>query len=361
MRLAIIAGALFSSLLFAQPADPAAEAERARQLVAGGKLDEGIRIYQALARSSPPNPVLLLNLCVAEFTAKRYADSAAHASAALQLAPGLIEARLFLGASQLELGEFPAAVDSLTAVVAAKPGERNARLLLGEALLNSGQPAQAVEQLRRAAEMLPANPRVWYALGQAHERLGQAPAARQAWERLSQLLPSLESHLHAASVEKAAGRWREAALEWREALRLAPEKSAVRVALGEALFRSRDYPAAIATLEPLLGAKNPEVEFLYGASLLNQQQPLDAIPRLEAAIAGNPDLLPARAALGQALLQTGKVDAAIPLLLSGVAADQDGSVHFQLFRAYQLAHRETDARKAMADYQRFRASLDAGR
>ena len=72
-----------------------------------------------------------------------------------------------------------------------------------------------------------------------------------------------------------------------------------------------------------------------------------------------PDLLPARAALGQALLQTGKAEEAIPLLEGAISADQDGSVHFQLFRAYQLTHRETEARQALADYQRFRASLAA--
>ena len=35
-------------------------------------------------------------------------------------------------------------------------------------------------------------------------------------------------------------------------IRLAPEKPAVRVRIGEALFRSRDYEAAMATLKPLL-------------------------------------------------------------------------------------------------------------
>ena len=48
---------------------------------------------------------------------------------------------------------------------------------------------------------------------------------------------------------------------------------------------------------------------------------------------------------------------AIPLLEGAISVDQDGSVHFQLFRAYQLTHREADARRAFAEYQRFRASL----
>ena len=131
----------------------------------------------------------------------------------------------------------------------------------------------------------------------------------------------------------------------------------MRVGLGEALFRSRDYQAAMATLKPLLTSDSAEAQFLYGASLLNLQQPLDAIPYLREAIARDAHLLPARAALGQALLQTGKAEEAIPLLKGALSVDQDGSIHFQLFRAYQLTHRDAEARRALADYQRFRASL----
>ena len=171
------------------------------------------------------------------------------------------------------------------------------------------------------------------------------------------LPPSLESHLHAAEVDAAEQRWREAALEWQEALRLAPERSAVRLGLAEALFRGRDYQAAMSTLKPLLAGDSPEAQFLYGASLLNLQQPLDAVPYLREAIARDTHLLSARAALGQALLQSGNAAEAIPLLEAALSADQDGSIHFQLFRAYQLTHQEGEARRALADYQRFRASL----
>jgi predicted Zn-dependent protease len=300
---------------------------------------------------------LLLNLCDAEYTAKRYREAAATAATALNLQPDLLPARLFLGASNLELGQLSAAIDSLKTVVAANPRERNGRLLLGLALLQAGHPAESLEHLEAAAGLLPASTRAWYGLGRALEALGQTPAAQQAWERLMTLPPSLESHLHTAEVDSAEQRWREAALEWREALRIAPEKPAVRLGLAEALFRSRDYRTAMSTLEPLLSTDSAEVQFLYGASLLNLQRPLEAAPYLREAIARDAHLLPARAALGQALLQTGNPKEAIPLLEAAISADQDGSVHFQLFRAYQLTDRESEARRALADYQRFRASL----
>jgi tetratricopeptide (TPR) repeat protein len=346
-----------ATVLAAQTPDPAREAQRAQELAAAGRIEDAIRIYQDLARTSPNNPVLLLNLAVAQYTAKHYREAMASANAALKLDPGMLPARLFLGASHLELGEFADAVESLKPVVTANPRERNARLMLGEAMLGSGRAAEAVEHLQGAVEMLPDNPRAWYGLGRALEALGRGTAANEAWARLMSLPVSLESHLHAAEVHDAEHRWREAAVEWAEALRLAPERPAIRIGLGQALFRSRDYQAAMDTLKPLLASGAAEVEFLYGASLVNLQQPAEAIPYLRAAIGRNSRLLPARAALGQAVLQTGKAEEAIELLKSAVSVDEDGSIHFQLFRAYQLTHREDAARQALEEYQRFRASL----
>jgi tetratricopeptide (TPR) repeat protein len=357
---AILAAAFLACPFHGQAPDPAKEAERAQGFVAAGKFDQAIPIYQGLLRAAPNNPVLLLNLCVAQYTAKHYREAIANATAALKLKPDLLPARLFLGASYFELSEFPMAIEALELVIAANPQERNGRLMLAEALLEAGRPAAAVDHFKAAAEMLPANPRVWYGLGRAQEALGRNPAAQEAWERLMALPASLESRLHAAQVHDTEQRWREAAVEWREALQLAPQNRTVRVGLGASLFRSRDYTAAMAALKPLLASESAEVQFLYGASLLNLQQPADAMPYLRAAVARDGQLLPARAALGQALLQTGKAEEAIPWLESAVSVDQDGSIHFQLHRAYRLTHRETEAREALAAYQRLRASLGEG-
>src|SRR5450432_256580 len=365
LAVAIIAVALLTCPVHGQAPDPATnpalnlakEAERAQGLVAAGKPDEAIRIYRDLLRTSPNNPVLLLNLCIAEYTGKHYREAIVHATAALQLKPDLLPARLFRGASYFELGEFTLAIDSLELAVAADPRERNGRLMLGEALLGAGRPAAAADHFKAAAEMLPANPRVWYGLGRAQEALGPNPAAKEAWERLMALPVSLESHLHAAQVHDTEQRWREAAVEWREALQLAPENRVARVGLGASLFRSRDYDAAMAALKPLLTSESADVQFLYGASLLNLQRPAEAIPYLRAAVAGDARLLPARAALGQGLLQTGEAEEAIPWLEGAVSVDRDGSIHFQIYHAYRLTHREAEARQALAAYRRLRASL----
>jgi len=273
-----------------------ADSERARQLLTSGRAAEAAVIYRKLLRANSDNAELMLNLSVAEYKAGNFRQAADSAAAALKRAPDLLPARLFLGASYLELGEFTKSVDQLERAVKDDPRDRNARLLHAEA----------------------------------------------------------RARLHDAAL-----RWRESAVAWDEALKLAPENSKVRFGLAWAQFRSRDYDAAMATLKPLL--TDPSSQFLFGASLLNLGQAADAIPYLRKAVSGDSNLLAARAALGQALLQTGKADEAIPYLKEAASADQEGSVRFQLFRAYQLTGQKAEADRALSEYQRFRASAAPAR
>ena len=331
--------------------------ERARQMLIAGKAADAAKIYRELSRAQPDNADLLLNLTIAEYKAGDFRESADTAAAALKLKPDLLPARLFLGASYLELGSYAEAVEPLTLAVNGTPGDRNARLMLAEALLGAGRPAEAVERFRAAAEVLPDNPRVWAGLARAYEKTGDKELAQKAWSRLMALPPSVESHVRDAERNNAALRWRDASKEWREALNMAPNSGKLRLGLAWSEFRSRNYESAIATLAPMLPAfPSAEVQFLYGASLLNLQKPAEALPYIKAALKLDPKFLPARAAMGQALLQTGNPEQAIPLLKDALGIDQDGSTHFQLFRAYQLTHREDDAKQALADYRRIRAS-----
>lgn len=353
----LIAAVLLVSLAAPRLAAQAEDYERAGRLLREGRAAEAAAIYRQLTHEGAGNPGLLLNLTIALYKARDFRGAAASAAEALRLNPNMLPARLFLGASYLELGEYARAITELDGVVAANPGERNGRLMLGRALLAAGRAEPAAEQLSAAAQMLPDNASVWYQLARAREALGQKEAAGKAWQHLAALPPSAESHRHAAELDAADLRWRGAALEWQAALRLAPEDQALRLGLAGALFHSRDYAGAMGALQPLLPAGLADAAFLYGASLLNLQQPAEAIPYLRSALARNPDMLPACAAMGQALLQTGDAAQAIPLLVKARAVDSDGSLHFQLFRAYQLTNQIAEARATLAEYQRLRASL----
>jgi len=420
---------------------------------------------------------MLLNLSIAEFKAKRYADAAAHTAAVLERQPESIAAQLFLGSSYEQLGEHAKAIPPLEKVLAAQPRERNARLMLAEALFNLERYRDAAEHFRAASELAPENPAAWYGLGRAYDGLAEgvfrdlesenpkspyhevlagdlylkqrrygsafihyhaalaaqldlpgihaglatvyertghhdwaeierkrelqaAPdcrnaslacdfaagrfreiadatksssaaesrywqyracmeLAQQAYERLLQLPPSLEAHLHRAKTLDAAGLYDGAAKQWAEAKKLARSGPGIDMALAWSLFRAREFTSALPIVDELLksDSRSRDVNFLRGAILLNQDQPEQAVPALEASLRADSGFLPAHAALGRAYLETHQPALAIPHLTAGLAEDEDGSIHFSLFRAYEITGQSKLAGEAKAAYRQVLRSI----
>lgn len=330
-----------------------------------GKPEQAAAIYQELVRKFPENPDLRVDLCVAQFKARRYKDSAEAAKAALKLRPELPAANLFLGASYLQLGEFASAIPPLQKALEQQSADRNARLALAEALSGARRYEEAADQFQKLAEIIPDSPKVWYGLGQCYEKLSaRAPGrrehyqelAQQAYNRLGYLPSSPESYIHAAELREKNSEWVEAAKQWREALALAPHDNRARAGLAWALYRARDYAPALEVIQEMQkdGLDSAVLNFLTGGCWLNLQQPEKSVQYLEKAIAADSSFLPAKAALGQALLQTGKASEAIPLLREALSVDEDGTIHFQLYRAYATAGEAEAAKQALSDYEEFK-------
>jgi len=180
-----------------------------------------------------------------------------------------------------------------------------------------------------------------------------AQMALESYGRLAHFAPSLETHLHAAKKLDKQGLAREAAGEWRAALKLAPGDVQIETALAWSLYRSHEFSGALEILMDLLKTEggSSELNFLSGASLANLGQPEKAIAPLETAIRLDPNFLPAHAALGQVLLEIAQPSLAIPHLKLALAADQSASTHFQLLRAYQLTGQTALAEQAKLEYQ----------
>jgi tetratricopeptide (TPR) repeat protein len=364
----ICAGLLCAATIWAQVAPPSEAMRRARDLVIAGKPEQAVPIYQELVKTFPNNPDFRVDLCVAQYKARHYKESAEEAKAALKLRPELPSANLFLGASYLQLGEFAAAIPPLQKVLEKQPTERNALLALAEAFSGARRYEQAAEQFQRLSEIVADNPKVWYGLGNCYDKLSeQVPGqrehyrelAQQAYNRLEQLPPSPESYIHAAELSDKSSEWVEAAKQWRKALAFAPHDDRVREGLAWALFRARDYTSALEVIESMRkdGLDSAVLNFLSGGCWLNLERPEKSIPNLEKAIAADSHFLPAQAALGQALLQTGKAREAIPRLRAALSVDEDGTVHFQLYRAYTIAGQAEAAKQALSNYEEFKKRL----
>jgi len=177
--------------------------------------------------------------------------------------------------------------------------------------------------------------------------------ALQSFFRLGQLPPSIELHRLKAEIARAQNQHLDAVQEWRAALTLSPGNPSLGRELAISLLMATDYRAALAQAVELLKSepRDAELNFIAGESELRLEEPGKAVPYLQAAIAADPKLLPAEASLGLALGRLGKNAEAIPRLEKSLAMDEDGSLHYQLVRAYQAVGEQEKAKSAMAKYQ----------
>jgi tetratricopeptide (TPR) repeat protein len=182
--------------------------------------------------------------------------------------------------------------------------------------------------------------------------------ALQAFARLGQLPPSPEQHELKARIYTGQKRYADAAEEWREALKLSPLDKQIQKQLAISLKFSQDYAAALPLLQGLLEAQpaSAELNYLTGETLLDLQRAEEAIPLLLRAVNRDPKLVGAHKALARAYLAAGQAGDAIPHLKAALAADEDGSLHYQLARAYQATGQPSLAKEMLADYQKSQRS-----
>jgi len=177
--------------------------------------------------------------------------------------------------------------------------------------------------------------------------------ALQAFFRLGQLPASVEFHQLQAEIARNQNQHMQSVKEWRSALALAPGDPRLEEELAVSLFLAKDFKAALeAAGGPLKASpQSPELNFVVGDSWLRLEDPEKAVPFLEAALATDPKLREADASLGLALARLGKYAEAVRHLEKSLELDDDGSLHYQLERAYQAAGLGEKARAAMAQYQ----------
>jgi predicted Zn-dependent protease len=183
--------------------------------------------------------------------------------------------------------------------------------------------------------------------------------AKLTFTKLESLGPTTEGYRFQAELLALERRWPEAVEAWREARRLEPENPVWTRELAFALLENKNYEEAAKLASALLQRfpEDPQLLHLSGDIELAQQVPEKAIPLLEKSVTLEPRNLLARSSLARALMQAGRATDALPHAQAILPLDTDGSLHFQLARAYQAAGKAEEAKRAMAEYQAARAKL----
>ena len=187
--------------------------------------------------------------------------------------------------------------------------------------------------------------------------------ALEAFGRLGQLPPSAEQHELKARIYSGQKRYSEAADEWREALKLSPGDPQAEKQLAISLKFSQDYGGALPLFQDMLRRQpgSAELNFLTGDTLLDLQRAEEAIPILRRAILHDPKMIAAHKSLARAYLATGKSAEAVPHLKLALPADADGSLHYQLAKAYQETGRAALSKSMLEEYQKIQAEATAAK
>lgn len=198
-------------------------------------------------------------------------------------------------------------------------------------------------------------PAVLYWKSQAFDRL-----AVRAFAHLGEMPNSPQYHELLASIHSGGGDAAGAAAEWRKAHELVPDDTEVTEQLAMALIETKNSSEALPLVQQLKRQQpdSPGVSYLLGHLLLSQQKPLKAIRELSEAVHRNPKLLRAQSSLAQAYLDMGQSAQAIPHLKAALPLDSDGSLHYQLARAYAAVGQRALANSMLKAYQQIHTAYE---
>lgn len=124
-----------------------------------------------------------------------------------------------------------------------------------------------------------------------------------------------------------------------------------------------DFESARGILEDLIVRSPDSLELNYwlGYTLLSLLETEKALPFLEKAVAADPSIPAGHKQLASAYLQVGQAAKAIPHLKAAMSADDDGSVHYQLARAYRMLGQPILAKEMLKRFREIESPSGTGK
>ena len=347
-----------------------------------GEPARAVEPLQKVVTGQPDNQEARRRLADALWTLERFEPAIQHYRALSEQAPQ--DPRAWYG---LGHGYEGVAQNALGRLQRSAPESELVLLLVAQTMADEGRDDSAFRLYREALAKRPGLAEAHEALARIYERTGHPDWAAVLREQMRGIAPpdcrslTLECDFRAGrypsvlasaqTLRTAEGLYwqaraaRELAGEAIDALKKAaetwPEDSRIGRELATMLVRTGDAEGARPILEGLLKREpdSAELALLLGETWLKLQQPAKAVPLLEGAVRRDPKLLPAQAALGRAYAEAGDMARAIPALRAALETDRDGSLHYQLARAYRATGRPELASQALAQFQEIRKSAEA--
>lgn len=359
-----------------QPDNVDAQELSAEAYLALGKNEQAAKQFEKVCQSDAQNPKAWYGLGLS------YEGLAQNNFDQLQkVAPDSAYWLDLVGESRLKILQYSSAFFFYRQALAKAPPLRGIHAALAQIYRNTGHAEWAATEEQKERQLSPPdcgvqNPECDYQAGHFAEVVAETATFNtpegfywrtrafnqlllQAFARLGELPPSTELHELMAKIKYDRRQYHESAGEWRAALELSPGNLYIREQLALALIRNKDLDGARQVLEGLVKQEpsSAEVNYMLGDTLLNLQKPEEAISFLKKAVAVKANFLEAHDSLARAYLQIHDYQKAVPHLKAALPIDQDGSMHYQLARAYQQSGQTELAKVTLREYQKIAKSV----
>lgn len=283
--------------------------------------------YKNAAALAPDEPLYTYYLADIYKKTGRLEEAAEAYRRILEIAPDFLPARVHLAQVLLAGNQAAEARTELEKALAVDPESPGAHAVLGEVALSQKDYAQAAENLAFALERVPAANRLHYPLAMAYRGLGEMEKAREhlrqsgavglkvpdPWmDALEKLATGERVHLLRGRQAFAAGRYAEAAEEFRQAVAADPRSARALVNLGSALGQMGDIPGAMVELRKALEVAPGNFTAHLNLALLLASQGWDeeAVLHFQAALEANYTDSQAHLEMGRALQRLGRLEEA---------------------------------------------------
>jgi tetratricopeptide (TPR) repeat protein len=258
---------LLDDILKANPRDDEARSMRAALIVEGGTPDElrtAVAELQAAVGRSPQNAVLRFHLGRALVRQGQLDQARVQFEEAIKQRPNLTAARLALAEVHMARRDYAAALQTVRELLQLDPGNLPAKLLRHAALVATGNLVQARADLETVLKEHPGSREALLAMASLNLVERRYAEAEQQFRKLHESAPAgdLRALIGWTETYAAQGRYDQAIAVLKKELAQDEKRSAVRLALANALARAGQWDEAIAHYSRLI-QENPKAGHLY--------------------------------------------------------------------------------------------------
>jgi tetratricopeptide (TPR) repeat protein len=356
---ALIAAAQGSGVAQESSISPQEHARRANEFLKANQPAKAIPEFEALVAAAPDNVDAQANLGVLLYFQARYPDAGEHLRKAIQLDPSLPKIQALLGLCEYQMGQLDTARSDMAASFGSLPDpkfRKEVGLTLVEIETAQQDLAAAALTIGKLLDQAPADPEILFAAYRVHSDL-----AGEALLSLSLAAPQSGQMQQAIAHELERIRDLPGAIaSFRRAIAANPDLPGIHFDLAEALHGS-DSQADRAEAEQeysLALDKNPrevQAAVRLGDLHADRNDLQGAATLYQRALSQQPNNADAALGLARVYSEKSEDDKALPLLLHVLEVDPSNMLaHFRLSALYRKLHRPDDAKRELAEYQKYK-------